>query len=110
MFPSRLVETLPQSGKARDQAGEAFGVSDKHVDKATKVPAKGSEPLVEAFVGIKAGHAFLVAKPVLRVRDHFVHMCAHTFGFTSALLSMLNRARFSISSMTQPHVLYSSRT
>jgi len=45
------VENLPQrdeQGKARDEAGEAFGVSGKQVDKATKVLSQGAKPLVEA--------------------------------------------------------------
>lgn len=44
------VENLPQldSGKARDKAGELFGVSGKSVDHATKVLKQGTPELVAA--------------------------------------------------------------
>jgi len=45
-----IPETLPEGspGDARDEAGEAFGVSGKQVDKASKVLPQGAKPLVEA--------------------------------------------------------------
>ncbi len=46
---AKLVPHYQEEAKKREQeAGEAFGVSGKQVDKATKVLAQGAKPLVEA--------------------------------------------------------------
>jgi hypothetical protein len=49
------VENLPQldTGKARDKAGEAFGVSGKTVDHGVAVLTKGVPELEDAIVGNK---------------------------------------------------------
>ena len=70
------VETLPHLAKARDEAGEAFGVSGKQVDKASKVLLQGAEPLVEACdrgeVSLNAAEKFVAAVPDKRVQAKVV--------------------------------------
>lgn len=78
-----IPETLPGSKPvdARDEAGAAFGVSGKQVDKATKVLSQGAKPL-DAMAPRRPSPDLL--SPYMTVFKKF-RICCRTPGSTCPL-------------------------